>query len=98
MLPETESLLDEFYKPFNEELAELMDDSRFLFERIPPPSTQKVDENLEKIAKTEKPKVRKDTETQSDSKKEIGSKTEEKTDKITENHRSTDSNKNDKNT
>lgn len=34
MLPETQNLLDEFYSPFNIELAELMDDQRFLFERV----------------------------------------------------------------
>ena len=38
MLPETQKLLDDFYSPFNIELAELMDDQRFLFERVERPT------------------------------------------------------------
>ena len=38
MLPETQKLLDEFYTPFNIELAELMNDQRFLFERLERPT------------------------------------------------------------
>ena len=39
MLPETKTLLDEFYGPYNEQLAELMNDKRFLFPEISPNST-----------------------------------------------------------
>ena len=38
MLPETQKLLDDFYSPFNTELAELMDDQQFLFERVERPT------------------------------------------------------------
>ena len=38
MLPETQELLDNFYSPFNKELAELMNDERFLFERSSRPN------------------------------------------------------------
>ena len=34
MFPETQKLLDDFYSPFNKELANLMNDTRFLFERF----------------------------------------------------------------
>ena len=40
MLPETQKLLDDFYSPFNKELAELMDDQRFLFERVSRPNEE----------------------------------------------------------
>lgn len=32
MLKETKSLLKQFYKPYNAEMAKLMDDERYLFE------------------------------------------------------------------
>ena len=45
MLPATQKLLDDFYSPFNIELAELMDDQRFLFERVERP-TEGSEENV----------------------------------------------------
>ncbi len=33
ILPETQILLDQFYKPFNEKLVKLLTDSRFLFKK-----------------------------------------------------------------
>ena len=53
-MPKTKELLDEFYKPYNEELAELMNDKRFLFPPPPPPPSpsgqnkQKSDDSNEK--------------------------------------------------
>lgn len=32
MLPETRKLLDDLYRPFNEKLADLLDDQRFLWQ------------------------------------------------------------------
>ena len=50
MLPETQKLLDEFYSPFNIELAELMDDQRFLFERIERPTEPSEEQATEKVS------------------------------------------------
>ena len=44
MLPETQQLLDNFYSPFNKELAELMNDERFLFERSARPNDKIADQ------------------------------------------------------
>lgn len=32
MLPETADMLDEFYKPFNEELAVILKDNKYLYD------------------------------------------------------------------
>ena len=45
MLPETKKLLDEFYAPYNQQLAELMNDDRFLFPPIVPNSTEPDDQS-----------------------------------------------------
>lgn len=36
MLPETISVLNEFYEPFNQQLAQLLDDEQFLWRDITP--------------------------------------------------------------
>ena len=44
MLPETKKMLDEFYAPYNEQLADLMSDQRFLFPPIIPNTTETDDD------------------------------------------------------